>query len=193
MNINTLFSTGVRLNSWKGVRQCVVNINNPSDKWIYEKVAFRHVNMLRNKEFFKKIYAFTMDTLDKDYSCSYSKLLMRKSVPLKESIQVDNNSDYDIFSSINDGAFFKNIDEKEPEQKKFVNKDRTFFCSELVAKAYKTLGIIANDDTSCTQFYPSHFTSMGDSFLQLQQNITIDEEKVVILDREFREELPYYA
>lgn len=132
--------------------------------------------MVRNKDFFKKIYAFTMDTLNKDYSCSYKKLMMRKSVPLRDSMQPDNNSEYDIFSSINDGSFFRNIDEKEPEQKKFVNKDRTFFCSELVAKAYKTLGIIADDDTSCTQFYPSHFTSIGDSFLKVKKNVTIEEE-----------------
>ena len=152
-------NTGVRLNSWKGVRQCMVNVNNPQDQWIYEKASYRHIKVARNQEFFKKMYAFIMDTLDKQYSCSYQKLLMRKSVPLKESLNAGAmNSDYDIFSSINDGAFFKNIEEKEPDKTKFVNKDRTFFCSELVAKAYKTLGIIEDDDTSCTQFYPAHFT-----------------------------------
>ena len=129
------------------MRQCVVNINNPTEQWVYEKVCYRHIKVTRNQEFFKKMYAFIMDTLDKQYSCSYQKLLMRKSVALKDSIQSQkNNSDYDIFSSINDGAFFKNIEEKEPDKTKFVNNDRTFFCSELVAKAYKTLGIIANDD-----------------------------------------------
>ena len=125
---------------------------------MYEKVCFRHINFNRNQEFFKKVYAFVMDTLDKQYSCSYQKLLMRKSIPVKESFQSQINSDFDIFSSINDGAFFKNTDEKAPEKTKFVNKDRTFFCSELVAKAYKTFGIIEDDDTSCTQFYPAHFT-----------------------------------
>jgi hypothetical protein len=31
-----------------------------------------------------------------------------------------------------------------------ISEDRTFFCSELVAKAFKLLGIIENDETSCT-------------------------------------------
>ena len=31
-----------------------------------------------------------------------------------------------------------------------LHEDRTFFCSELVAKAYKILGIIEDDETSCT-------------------------------------------
>ena len=33
---------------------------------------------------------------------------------------------------------------------KLVDEHRTFFCSELVAKAFKVLGIIEDDDTSCT-------------------------------------------
>jgi hypothetical protein len=31
-----------------------------------------------------------------------------------------------------------------------IHEDRTFFCSELVAKAYKLLGIIEDDKISCT-------------------------------------------
>jgi hypothetical protein len=33
---------------------------------------------------------------------------------------------------------------------KFIEEDRTFFCSELIAKAYKILGIVENDDRSCS-------------------------------------------
>ena len=33
---------------------------------------------------------------------------------------------------------------------RLVEDDRTFFCSELVAKAFKILGVIENDTTSCT-------------------------------------------
>ena len=33
---------------------------------------------------------------------------------------------------------------------KLIDENRTFFCSELVAKAYKVMGIIEDDDTSCT-------------------------------------------
>ena len=59
------------------------------------------------------------------------------------------------------------------------DEDRTFFCSELVAKAFKILGVIENDKTSCTRFYPKHFSEEGDSFLKLQSGVSIDAEKVV--------------
>lgn len=32
----------------------------------------------------------------------------------------------------------------------YIEEDRTFFCSELIAKAYKILGIMPNDERSCT-------------------------------------------
>jgi hypothetical protein len=31
----------------------------------------------------------------------------------------------------------------------FVEEDRTFFCSELIAKAFKVLGVIEDDEKSC--------------------------------------------
>jgi len=47
----------------------------------------------------------------------------------------------------------------ENGEKRIIAADRTFFCSELVAKAYKILGIMENDDTSSAKFFPSHFSS----------------------------------
>ena len=52
-------------------------------------------------------------------------------------------------------------------------EDRTFFCSELVAKAFKVIGVIQNDETSCTRFYPKHFSTEGDSFLKLNPGVKI--------------------
>lgn len=42
---------------------------------------------------------------------------------------------------------------------KLVKDDRTFFCSELVGKALKLMGIIKNNKESCCQFLPKHFSS----------------------------------
>lgn len=50
--------------------------------------------------------------------------------------------------------------------RKMIDTNRTFFCSELVAKAYKVLGIIQDDETACSQFYPHHFSAQGDAFLR---------------------------
>eukprot|EP01017_Pseudomicrothorax_dubius_P031052 TRINITY_DN3923_c0_g2_i8.p1 TRINITY_DN3923_c0_g2~~TRINITY_DN3923_c0_g2_i8.p1 ORF type:complete len:270 (-),score=51.24 TRINITY_DN3923_c0_g2_i8:114-923(-) len=55
-------------------------------------------------------------------------------------------------------------------------KDRAFFCSELVAAAYKRLGLLPNDISS-TQYWPGSFSSEYDLPLQscsLGQEILID-------------------
>lgn len=36
------------------------------------------------------------------------------------------------------------------DSERLIQEDRSFFCSELVAKAFKLLGVIQDDDTSCT-------------------------------------------
>lgn len=57
-----------------------------------------------------------------------------------------------------------------------IEKNRDFFCSELVAKAFKVTGIIEDDDTSCTQFYPGTFDQKHDSFLKLTPGTEIGSE-----------------
>jgi hypothetical protein len=64
-----------------------------------------------------------------------------------------------------------------------VESDRTFFCSELIAKAFKILGVIEDDETSCTMFYPHHFTEKGDSSLKLTPDTTIGPEMQIILNK----------
>ena len=49
----------------------------------------------------------------------------------------------------------------------FVEEDRTFFCSELIAKAYKVLGIIEDDKASC-KYYPGSFSSKSTSLKFVQ-------------------------
>ena len=50
----------------------------------------------------------------------------------------------------------------KPKSGKFIDDDRTFFCSELIAKAYKVLGIIEDDDKACSNYFPSSFSMKGD-------------------------------
>jgi hypothetical protein len=44
------------------------------------------------------------------------------------------------------------------KQGTFIDENRTFFCSELVAKAYKVLGWMNCDDKPSSSFYPCHFS-----------------------------------
>ena len=39
--------------------------------------------------------------------------------------------------------------------------EREYFCSELVAKAYKVLGILEDKEKSCTQYFPGCFSPGG--------------------------------
>lgn len=48
-----------------------------------------------------------------------------------------------------------------------IDDDRDFFCSELVAKAFKVLGILEDNDTSCAGIMPHHFGKKGESVLKL--------------------------
>lgn len=64
-----------------------------------------------------------------------------------------------------------------------IDESRTFFCSELVAKAFKELGILMNDNTSCAKFFPHDFSAKGDSFLKFTPGTIIEEELQVILDK----------
>ena len=58
-----------------------------------------------------------------------------------------------------------------------IDNDRTFFCSELIAKAYKILGIF-NSDISWSQIYPKHFSAINEG-LKLD-NAYLGEEKIII-------------
>ena len=79
-----------------------------------------------------------------------------------------------------EGSSSERMDDQAPSR--LVADNRTFFCSELVAKAFKILGVIENDTTSCTQFYPKHFSTEGQSFLKLTEGTDIGQEHEVRVD-----------
>lgn len=63
------------------------------------------------------------------------------------------------------------------EDKDEIDEDRTFFCSELVAKAYKMCGIIVDDDVSCTRYLPGHFSDSSDRPLKLTEGTFIEQDR----------------
>lgn len=60
--------------------------------------------------------------------------------------------------------------------------DRTFFCSELIAKAYKCLGFIEDNGKSSAKFYPKHFSNKGDEMLEFKNWLKLKEEQRIILE-----------
>ena len=71
------------------------------------------------------------------------------------------------------------IDEESKQE--FIEEDRTFFCSELVAKAFQVLGILQDDGKSATRYHPHSFSAKGQSFLKLAPGITIGEEQQCLI------------
>ena len=47
---------------------------------------------------------------------------------------------------------------------RFVSQDRTFFCSELVIKAFKACGVIKLNHRSCKNFMPVDLTQAKQGF-----------------------------
>lgn len=52
----------------------------------------------------------------------------------------------------------------------------------MCAKAFKVLGIMENDDVSCSLFYPHHFTALGDDGLNLTKGTLIEPEMQIVTD-----------
>ena len=78
----------------------------------------------------------------------------------------------------------KNKSTKYVDNEMSIAPDRTFFCSELIAKAYKCLGIINNDDVSSASFYPKHFSDRGNGSLKFLGEMKLEPEQIILLKGE---------
>lgn len=56
-----------------------------------------------------------------------------------------------------------------------------------MAKAFKILGILEDDETASSSFYPSHFSMRYQTGLKLTKGTTLDTELMVIMDRGYLE------
>ena len=100
-----------------------------ADKF-YEKCCFRKlIGSERNKQWLKLFDDFLEEAWEHDYAVNLGKLRPR-------------------------GSFTELLDNEDG--KRWVEADRTFFCSELIAKCYKALGVFKTEKSSAN-FYPSDF------------------------------------
>ena len=70
----------------------------------------------------------------------------------------------------------------KPKKGSYIDEDRTFFCSELVAKGYKILDVMADDGKPCNSFYPSSFSSKNTT-LKLNPGASLGAELNILLDQ----------
>ena len=70
----------------------------------------------------------------------------------------------------------KNMGKDKDGNDRIVAEDRTFFCSELVAKAFKILGVLVDDEKACSNYFPGNFSAKKAKTLNLTKGTTIDYE-----------------
>jgi len=61
-------------------------------------------------------------------------------------------------------------------------EERGFFCSELIAKAFKECGLLVSEQASC-QFMPSDFSKEGDK-LKLRGEARLGDELMIMFDED---------
>ncbi|CAD8084441.1 unnamed protein product [Paramecium primaurelia] len=117
----------------------------------YEKVCIRKLNYSQKNDYGvqKRFLDFINENLGNDYSLNIGKFFRFTSTIQKSS-------------------------DKQKGEKK-----RSYFCSELVAKAYKEMGLL-DQVKSSTQYYPNDFTQ--EKQLQLLQGATLSPEYLVIFE-----------
>ena len=161
-------SSGVRLIRWRDIAEIV---GEEDGKW-FSRVCYRKVNFERTDYINNKFIEFANQTIGAKYEISYSKLTRDKST---EKFKVKTKED--IMTIMRQALESKvTTVDKRNHGYLLINKDRTFFCSELVAKAFKELGIRRNNGKSSSKFYPKHFASdfsKDDKYLELTQGTTI--------------------
>ena len=96
----------------------------------YDKIVFRHVNFDRGDKMVDALEKFLSEAVGLKYGIGGNKLMRQKTV------KKTNGSKNELIS-----------------------EDRTFFCSELVAKSFKILGIIEDRGESSALYLPKHFSS----------------------------------
>ena len=119
----------------------------------YEKVCFRKLTIKRDEKFMSEIENFVSATYGMEYSLKSIFPGQRRS---SINVKIDKDG-----------------------KKKYVAEDRTFFCSEYVAKAYKVLGVFDTQENS-SFFLPS--TLEKDEFLEMADGVTLGPITNIVLD-----------
>lgn len=65
-----------------------------------------------------------------------------------------------------------------------IEEGRAFFCSELVAKAYKCCGIMQQTDEACSNFLPGDMTSARQK-MNLVEGASLGTEKLIFTETMF--------
>lgn len=133
--VESVGQLGVSSQSWSDLRSEI------GEGKFYEKVALRRLIGPRNQGFHHQLDAFLSDVWGKKYSLSLSKI--------GKGLLMSPTSSFTTPTKRREIRYDEN-------QTSFVSPKRNFFCSELVAKCYKVMGILETNRGS-ESFYPGDF------------------------------------
>ncbi len=114
----------------------------------------RHLECERTEPFLAAVENFVKTTLGNSYAISLKNVLFRRRRSLNRKTQ-----------------------EPIPD-----NDNREFFCSELIAKAYKEAGLIVQEQASWV-YMPADFSKEGKR-LKLEKDAKLSEEVMIRFDEE---------
>jgi len=119
--IESVGKFGVTINRWSLLR------NHIGQNKFYKMCTFRHISVDRDDDMMDKVDQIVKEIVGHKYGLNPLNMLRSETVSnLDEVIKAQGTSDP--------------LDNSAPDP--LVEKNRTFFCSELVAKAFKILGIM---------------------------------------------------
>ena len=126
----------------------------------------RHLHCERDEAFLGAMEKFIKTTVGNNYNISLTQLLFRKKTMKKTSR-----------ASMTEQAA---AEESQEDMEK-----RAFFCSELIAKAFKECGLLNTDD-ACCQFMPADFAKKqgGSKKLKLEKGAKLGDEQMIMFDEE---------
>ena len=147
--IEATSNLGVALKRWSGMRHALGSF--------YSKIALRHLDWDRPDESLDILEQFIKETQGNAYQFKLGQLKKRQTVALKKDF---NSPIMPIHNkNANRSQSEKHDSREESKEMRLVEKGRAFFCSELVAKAWKCAGIMKPTNDACSNFLPSHWTS----------------------------------
>ena len=97
----------------------------------YKKIVIRHLDFDRSDRHIELLEHFLKEVHGAKYGLKPRQLMRQKTIKQKQN----------------------------EEGKETIDKGRTFFCSELVAKAYKMCEIMKPTDQACSNFLPCDFST----------------------------------
>lgn len=92
------------------------------------------------------------------------------------------NCDYSL--SLNKILFRPTSEHPAHSQQGNIDPERSFFCSELAVKCFKVLGLMKDNQKSCTLYYPKQFEDGEQVDQDLKPGIFLGQTYNVLVDRD---------